>query len=185
MRKKTSRSSSLARGPQGQQGSQAAPPCPSSARGLLVVVELGSEWPALREDGAARRVIAQTEGEAPATFAERVAGGLDGLFAQGIQLSTVTIACNERVDEAADAARRKLAGLSLGAMAKNKAGKVYLATSSRSGGRLRHSLSALARGLHEEWRTAGLEVSVDLGEDLQSSPAAACFAPSGLTARVA
>ena len=170
MRKKTSRSSAL--------GHEAA-----VGLGLLVVVELGAEWPALREDGAIRRVLAQTEGETPAAFADRVASDLDSLFGRrSIQLSTVAVACNERVDEAADGARRKLAGLSLGAMAKNKAGKVYLAASARSGGRLRHSLAALARGLHEEWRTAGLEVSVDLGEERRSLPEAAPFI---FTARVA
>lgn len=175
MRKKTSRSSSLS---QMVAESSAQP----GALGLLVVVELGSEWPTLAEDGAVRRVMAQTEGEAPATFAERIGSALDGLFGRGILLSTVAIACNERVDDAADGARRKLAGLSLGAMAKNKAGRVYLAASSRSGGRLRHSLTALARGLHDEWRTAGLEVSVDLGQERQASPAATPFA---FTARVA
>ncbi len=177
MRKKTSRSSSAA-------PRASVPASPPIGLGLLVVVELGSEWPTLRDDGAVRRVMAQSEGEAPASFVDRVASELDHLFGprRGIRLSTVAIACNERIDEAADGARRKLAGLSLGAMAKNKAGKVYLAASPRSGGRLRHSLAALARGLHEEWRTAGLEVSVDLGEDRQSSPE---ITPSIFTARVA
>jgi hypothetical protein len=179
MRKKTSRSLSQAPAPARASSSLAGS---SGSLGVLVVVELGSEWPVLREDGAVRRVLAQTEGEAPGTFVERVAKSLDSLFGRGVVLSTVAIACNERVDEAADGARRKLAGLSLGAMAKNKAGKVYLAGSPRSGGRLRHSLAALARGLHEEWRTAGLEVSVNLGEDRPSAPAAAPFV---FTARVA
>src|SRR3954463_115026 len=125
MRKKSSRSTPAVFG---TAASSAAPAVPSNARGLLVVVELGSAWPALREDDAARRVIAQTEGEAPSAFADRVASGLDSLFGRAVQLSTVAIACNERVDEAADTARRKLAGLSLGAMAKNKTGKVYLTT---------------------------------------------------------
>ena len=183
MRKKPSRSAPPSRSSSPAPRSPAAASLASSAGlGVLVVVELGSEWPRLREDAAVRRVMAQDEGEAPASFAERVAKCLDGLFGRGIQLSTVAIACNERVDAAADGARRKLAGLSLGAMAKNKCGKVYLAGSPRSGGRLRHSLSALARSLHEEWRTAGLEVSVDLGEDRQSSPEAAPFV---FTARVA
>jgi hypothetical protein len=142
--------------------------------GLLVVVELAGEWPTLAGvDGSLRRVIAQLEGETPATFAERVANSLDGLFGRGIKLSTVAISCNERLDEAADTARRKLAGLSLGAMAKNKTGKVYLTASPRSGGRLRHSLSALAQGLSEEWGSAGLEVSVELAEEIRSAPNAA------------
>lgn len=185
MRKKTSRSPSPALRSPAPTTPLAAPPCPGSVRGLLVVVELGSEWPQLREGDAARRVMTQSEGEAPGAFAERVACGLDSLFGRAVQLSTVMIACNERVDEAADAARRRLAGLSLGAMAKNKLGAVYLATSSRSGGRIRHSLAALARGLHEEWRTAGLEVSVDLGEERQASLDAASFARPAIAARVA
>lgn len=141
--------------------------------GLLVVVELGSEWPGLMQaDASARRVVTQVEGETPARFAERVAESLEGLFGRGIKLSTVSVACNERVDDAADAARRKLCGLALGAMAKHRAGRLYLTASPRSSGRLRHALSALAQGLSGEWGSAGLEVSVEFGEESRSSPVA-------------
>ena len=87
--------------------------------GLLIVVELGGDWPSWALTGTGtRRVLTQIDGETPAAFADRVASSLDGLFGKGVVLTTVALACNERVDEAADAARRKLAGLSLGAMAK-------------------------------------------------------------------
>jgi hypothetical protein len=151
--------------------------------GLLIVVELGGAWPSWAlSDASERRVLSQIEGETPSLFAERVASSLDGLFGKGIRLTTVALACNERVDDAADAARRKLAGLALGAMAKHKAGKVYLTAAHHSGGRLRHSLSSLAQGLHQEWSTAGLEASVEFGEELRSAPTAA---PLTFTARVA
>jgi hypothetical protein len=154
-----------------------------AAGGLLVLVELGGEWPSpLSSDGSLRRVLAQNEGETPAAFADRVANGLDGLFGKGVRLETATLACNERLDPAAETARRKILGLALGSMAKHKAGRAYLAASARSGGRLRHALSALARGLFDEWRTAALEVSVDFGD----ASGAALPAPTFLfTARVA
>jgi len=151
--------------------------------GLLVVVELGSEWPSLAAaEASARRVVAQQDGETPAAFAERLANGLDGLFGRGVRLQTVVLACNERVDEAAEAARRKVSSLALGSMAKHQSGGVYLTASSRSGGRLRHALSALAQGLFDEWRTAGLQVSVDFGEETRAEQRATPFA---FTARVA
>ncbi len=139
--------------------------------GLLVALELGGEWPGLMSaETAARRVLMQNEGESPGAFAERVASGLDSLFGRGVKLATVAVACNERVDEAADEARRKLGGLALGFMAKNHAGRLCFTASARSGGRLRHSLSRLAQGLFDEWRTAGLEATVVLGNEPESSP---------------
>ena len=154
-----------------------------SGSGLLVIVELGGEWPGLMQaDASARRVVTQHEGEAPPAFAERVAASLDSLFGRGIQLSTVALACNERLDDAADAARRRIGSLVLGSMAKHKAGRFYFTASPRGSGRLHHVLSGLARGLFDEWRTAGLEVSVEFGEEGRSSPSASA---SVVNARVA
>ena len=154
-----------------------------SSGGVLVLVELGGEWPSpLSSDGALRRVLAQSEGETPAVFADRVANSLDGLFGKGVRLETATLACNERLDPAAEAARRKILGMALGSMARHKAGRAYLAASPRSGGRVRHALSALAQGLFDEWRTAGLEVSVDFGEASRATAPAPTFL---FTARVA
>ncbi len=152
--------------------------------GLLVVVELGGEWPSYLEQAgtAGRRVLAQVEGESPAAFSERVVQGLEGLFGRGVRLSTLALACNERLDHAASAARRKLASLSMGAMAKHKSGRVCLTASPRSSGRLRHALSALAQDLAQEWLGSGLEASVEFGDESRSAPHAA---ESALTSRVA
>lgn len=157
-------------------------PSALSGTGLLVVVELGGEWPGLMQaDASSRRVVTQREGETPAVFADRIASTLDSLFGKGIQLSTVALACNERVDDSAEAARRKLGSLALGQMARHKAGRLYFTAPPRSSGRLRHALSALSRALFDEWRTAGLEVSVELGDERSSEVTS--FAP--LTANVA
>lgn len=178
MRKKTSRprvSASVAAG--------LAAPAATSTFGVLIAVELGAEFPILGgADGSLRRVLAQKEGESPSAFADRVANALDGLFGRGLRLGQLALACNERIDDAAMGARRKLAGLVLGAMAKHQAGKVFLTSPANGSGRLRHALSALAQGLFEEWRTAGLEVSVDFGDESRSVPSAAPFI---YTARVA
>src|SRR6185369_67409 len=124
--------------------------------GLLIALELGAEWPSLLEaQSSARRVVTQLEGETPAAFADRVANGLETLFGRGVELRTVALGCNERVDAVADAARRSLVGLVLGSMASRRAGKVYLTAAARSSGRTRNYLSALAQGSFEEWRCAG------------------------------
>jgi len=173
--KRQSASAAIAGAPLEPQGDQC---------GFLVVVELGAEWPSLMGAGgagAARRVVVQLEGETPAGFAERLANSLDGLFGRGVKLQTVALACNERLDPAAEAARRKLLGLALGSMAKHKSGCAFLAASPRSGGRLRHALSALAQGLFDEWRTAGLEVSVDFGQESRAGETT----PLAFTSRVA
>jgi hypothetical protein len=141
---------------------------------LLVIVELDAEWPGLMNaDATARRVVAQTEGESPTALAERVAGSLEGMFGRGIDLSSVALACNERLDDGASAARRKLAGLTLGLMAKHGSGRLCLSASARASGKLHHALSALAQDLSSEWSSAGLEVTVEFGEESRSSVSAA------------
>jgi hypothetical protein len=147
-------------------------------------MELGAAWPSLSLESDARRVLAQLDGETPRAFAERVASELDGLFGKGVALGQAILACNERCDEAADGARRKLGGLCLGSMAKHPRGKVVLSASPRCSGRLRQSLASLARGLFDEWRTAGLETSVDFGE-AAAQRADVAEAPFLFTARVA
>lgn len=143
-----------------------AAPVTSASAGLLIAVELGAGWPEAASDDitSRRRVLCQVEGETPAVFAERAASAFDSLFGRGIALASFVLACNERTDTAAQDARRKLAGVALGSMAKQQAGRACFATTSRSSGRLRQAISALAQGLHDEWRTAGLEVTVDTGD---------------------
>lgn len=151
--------------------------------GVLFVIELGSEWPGFVDVGAsARRVLSQREGEPPAAFAERVASGLDGAFAKGIRLALAVVACNERTDEVAQAARRKVSAAALGAMAKHQQGKLVLAAATRASAKLRRALSEVSQGADSEWRTAGLEAALELPQELRP---AALPAPRSVTARVA
>lgn len=137
----------------------------SAPSGFLIAIELGGEWPSLAMHGCERRVLAQHEGETPAAFADRVTKNLDALFGRGVELSRVALACNERIDAAADEARRTLLGLSLGAMAPRHAGQLLLTAAPRSSDRLRRYLTALAADSGAEWQSAGLEVSTDFGRE--------------------
>lgn len=154
----------------------------NQASGVLVLMELGAEWPGITLSDGARRVLSQLDGETPAQFAARAAGQLDSLFGRGIPLGKLVLACNERIDAQAETARRKLSGLALGAMAKQKTGKVCLTASERSSARLRQALTSLSQGLFDEWRTAGLEVKVVVGPEQATAKQPQVFA---FTARVA
>lgn len=155
----------------------------SDAAGCLIAVELGGEFPSLAlAESTTRKVMVQHEGETPAAFAERLANNLDGLLGRGIRLGHVALACNERLDDAAQNARRTVLGLCLGSMAKHRTGHAKLTAPSRSSGRLRQGLSTLAQGLSDEWRTAELDVSVDFGTEALAAASTANFV---FTARVA
>ncbi len=178
MRKKAPRSTRRETAPEPQSLGHAA-----GASGVVIVVELGAAWPGLvTHEAGPRRVVAQLEGESPAQFAARAVSLVDGLFGRGVSLGTAILSCNERLDGAAEEARRKLAGLLLGCMAKQKTGKLHLCAAERSGARLRHELTCLSRGLHEEWRTAGLEATVCFGDARAAAEKAQAFT---FTARVA
>jgi hypothetical protein len=180
MRKKTSRSRESVKSPSPLTAPAEAANGP---RGVVVAVELGAEYPSLLpEGGGPRRVLTQLEGESPAAFAQRITSSLDGAFGRGVALGQLSLACNERLDDAAQLARRSLAGAALGSMAKEHAGKVCLSASARSSARLRQGLTTLARGLFDEWRTAGLEATVDFGTEAPVSGAASALSH---TARVA
>ncbi len=138
-----------------------------SPGGVLIVVELGAEWPSLpevRQQAAGRRVLAQAEGERPGDFGARLAEQLDGLFARGVPLTTAVLACNERLDDAAQRGRAELARAALGAMAKQRAGALVISTSARGGERMSQPLSALASELEKEWQRADVRVAVRSGE---------------------
>src|SRR5690348_4957773 len=125
MRKHRKKAASVARPVSSALGEVATPP-----KCMLIAVELGGEWPSqLAAEGCERRVIVQLEGEAPAVFTDRIATSIDALLGRGLELGTLALACNERVDGAIDEARRSLVGLALGAMAKRRAGKVFLTAS--------------------------------------------------------
>jgi hypothetical protein len=140
---------------------------PKSLGGQLIVVELGAEWPSLSEVGepAARRVLAQRADETPAAFGRRVSEQLAGLFTRGMPLSTAIIACNERLDDAAQRERTELGRTAMGALAQQRSGRLLLSASDRNGGRSRHALSALCRTLSAEWQRAGVEAVLRFGEE--------------------
>jgi hypothetical protein len=141
----------------------------ASACGLLVVVELGGEWPAwLHEHAQAqgRRVVTQEEGETPSVFAERIADQLETLTMMGVPLSVAALACNERTDATALAARRQIARLFLGVMAKKKRGCMHLTAAQRSSVRLRQALTTLATDLNVEWKRSGLRTDVRFADEM-------------------
>jgi hypothetical protein len=155
-----------------------------SSGGVLIVVELGADWPSLpelREPAAGRRVLAQEEGESPVAFGARVADQLDTLFARGVPLETAVVACNERLDDAAQRARTELGRTALGAMARHRSGSLLFAASARQSGRLRHALSALVTELGDEWERAQVTAKVRFGDEpaapSSSAPAVRVSAP--------
>jgi hypothetical protein len=88
-------------------------PLQSPSHGLLVLVELGATWPrSVVEESAhsSRRVLVEVEGEGPAGFAARVASLQNSLFARGVSLKAVVLACNARAAfrDALDALTREL-----------------------------------------------------------------------------
>lgn len=128
---------------------------------VMVVMESGSEWPAWINlcPATSTRVVAQEEGELPGHLAERVASGAGAP-------DLAIIACNERVDPAALAARRSAAGAILTAMARRGRGRLLLSANRRSSGRARHALSAIATELTQAWEGTGVEISVRFGVDV-------------------
>lgn len=144
---------------------------PTCAAGLLIVVELGAEWPSTLQaelfaaPGGARRVLAQEESELPAAFAARVGAQLDGLFARGASLGSAVIACSERLDEGARSARAELARAAAFAMARGTGGRLLLTASDRNRGRSRVTLTALESELRAEWQSAAVELTLRFVND--------------------
>ncbi len=114
---------------------------PLSTEGLLIIVELGAEWPELELGGAPkiRRVLAQDDLESPAAFALRVGEQLNGVFVRGAALGSVIVACSERLDEHAQGARAELARAAANALAGARGGRLLLSAADRNDGRSRPS----------------------------------------------
>jgi len=145
---------------------------PTSSAGLLIVLELGAEWPsALSAEltaaapSGARRVLAQEESESPPVFAARVGAQLDGLFGRGASLGSAVIACSERLDDGARSARADLVRAAAGAMARGTGGRLLLSASDRNQGRSRAALSALENDLRAEWQSAAVELTLRFAND--------------------
>jgi hypothetical protein len=141
-----------------------------STEGLLIVVELGAEWPSFAgvessKPASSRRVIAQDEAESPAAFAVRASEQLNGLQARGVALGTAVIACSERTDPQAQAARADLAGTVASALARGRGGSLWLSAVDRNEGRSRPSLTALHGELAKAWQSAGIDVKLRFGHE--------------------
>lgn len=142
----------------------------SSSEGLLIVVELGAEWPSLSGAEAARptgsrRVLAQDESESHSAFAARVGEQLHGLFARGVALGHALIACSERTDAPARASRSELARATASALAGARGGSLVLVAVDRNEGRSQKALSALQAELAREWLSAAIDVTLRFGAD--------------------
>ncbi len=115
----------------------------------LVAVELGAtfpSWIASRAHTGEFRVVAASEGEAGADFAERVSRVMKGLFADGSAAQGLVIVCNERIDDAAVATRKALVSGARAASDSKLA--TTFAASSRSSARLREALHSLAHDVN-------------------------------------
>lgn len=133
---------------------------------VIVVMETGSEWPAWVQQCRSATVIAQEEGENPQHWADRVIDRAEADERNAVPIELAVIACSERIDEGAIAARRAAAAALLTAMARRRHGRLLLSASQRSSGRARHALSAIARDLAEAWEGSGVLVSVRFGVEV-------------------
>jgi hypothetical protein len=140
--------------------------------GVLVIMELGAEWPAWTRTGVevasrgGRRVLSQEEGESPDMFAERVAEHLGSLFAKRVELERAVLACNERTDDRAMRARGKLGSALAGALSSRRGWQLLFTASGRTG-RVRHALSDLATSLAASFSGAAVSsVGVRFGDEM-------------------
>ena len=161
-----------------------------SSNGLLIVLELGAEWPSSMQaelTAPARRVIAQEESESCAAFARRVGEQLDNLFARGVTLGTAFIVCNERLDEAARAARAELARTAASALARGTGGSLQLIAADRNEGRSSALLTKLQLELAAEWQSAAVVTALrfagEAASALSPEPSAPSSEPSARSAK--
>jgi|GEM_PF-1075177 len=139
----------------------------ASSEGLLIVVELGAEWPSAELESRtakARRVFAQDETESPVAFAKRVTEQLASSFASGVALASVVVACSERIDAHAQGARTELSRAVASALGRAGGGSLSFVASDRNDERSKPVLSSLLGELNREWQSAGVEVKLSFGQ---------------------
>ena len=138
------------------------------SEGLLIVVELGAEWPTSEieasRDAKARRVLAQDDTESPAAFGLRVAEQLSSSFASGVRLASVVVACSERIDDHAQGARMELARATASTLGRAGGGSLWFVASDRNDARSKPALSALLGEVTREFQSAGVEVKLSFGQ---------------------
>jgi hypothetical protein len=113
---------------------------------MLVIVELGADWPAqLVRDAActSRRVVVELEGEGPAAFAARVVSVAASLMPHAVPLDLAVLAVNERADDAQRRARRAI-GRALLFPRSRRGARLLVSATPEPTDRLRAALLALA-----------------------------------------
>lgn len=140
----------------------------TSSEGLLIVVELGAEWPASEIEATrtakARRVLAQDETESLAAFAARVSEQLSSLFPSGVALGSLVVACSERIDAHAQSGRMELARTVAGTLARAGGGSLTFVACDRNGARSKQVFSALLTDITRQWQSKGVEAKLSFGE---------------------
>ncbi len=140
----------------------------NSSEGLLIVVELGAEWPASEIEAArnakARRVLAQDETESPAAFALRVSEQLTSSFPSGVALASVLVACSERIDAVAQSGRAELARVLASALGRAGGGSLSFVACDRNEARSKPAFSTLLADVTRQWQSAGVEVKLSFGQ---------------------
>jgi hypothetical protein len=140
----------------------------TSTEGLLIVVELGAEWPSSEIEAPhsprACRVLAQDDTESPAAFAHRLAEQLQSSFASGVSLASVVVACSERIDEHAQGGRAELARSAASALSRAGGGSLSFVVCDRNDARSKPAFSALLAEVTRQWQSAGVEVKLSFGQ---------------------
>jgi hypothetical protein len=140
----------------------------TSSEGLLIVMELGAEWPASEIEAArnakVKRVLAQDETESPAAFAARVSEQLGSAFASGVVLGSVVVACSERIDERAQSGRAELVRIVASALARARGGCLTFVACDRNSARSKPTFSSLSAEAARQWQSKGVEVKLSFGE---------------------
>ncbi len=140
----------------------------TSSEGLLIVVELGAEWPTAESEASrnakARRVLAQDETESPAAFALRVSEQLSSSFPSGVALASVVVACNERIDAHAQGGRAELTRSLASALGRAGGGSLTFVACDRNDARSKPVLSTLLGEVTRQWQSAGVEVKLSFGQ---------------------
>jgi len=139
----------------------------TSSEGLLIVVELGAEWPSTEieaRNAKARRVLAQDETESPAAFALRVSEQLSSSFSSGVSLGSVLVACSERIDVDAQGGRTEIARTAASALGRAGGGSLMFVACDRNDARSKPVFSSLLGEVTRQWQSAGVEVKLSFGQ---------------------
>jgi hypothetical protein len=129
----------------------------------IVILESGASWPRLAHELQRRAthaiVESQPSSESPSAFVERVLARLAKLQAEGVVLTLAVIAVSDRLDEAADLARQRMARAIARAMTGSE-GELTFSAPEHVDDDVRHHLFSLAGCLIDELGGAPVGVGV-------------------------